>query len=95
VFIYNRVLLAPLRHALLDIPLIAFKDIAACLALYEPSQQNTGSPKGRFSKGGLRYQVVAELDSLDTIKRYVAKGMGISIRPRVAVDPGGEKPGYC
>lgn len=92
VFIYDRVLLTPLGHPLLDIPLISFKDIAAWpLLLMGLPNRTRALLEADFQRSGLRYQVIAELDSMDTIKRNVANGMGISIGPRVAVDPGDEK----
>ena len=35
----------------------------------------------------MSYEVVVELDSMDMVKRYVALGMGISVGPRLAIEP--------
>ena len=40
-----------------------------------------------FQRKGLRYEVVVELDSMDMVKRYVALGMGVSVGPRLAIEP--------
>ena len=40
-----------------------------------------------FRRKGVEYDIVVELDSMDMIKRYVALGMGISVEPRLAIDP--------
>ena len=40
-----------------------------------------------FQRRGVSYEVVVELDSIDMIKRYVALGMGISVGPRLAIEP--------
>jgi DNA-binding transcriptional LysR family regulator len=40
---------------------------------------------------GLRHHVVVELDSMDMIKRYVALGMGVSVGPRLAIEPEDEE----
>ena len=34
-----------------------------------------------------KYEIIVELDSMDMIKRYVALGMGMSVGPRLAIDP--------
>ena len=36
---------------------------------------------------GVNYEIVVDLDSMDMIKRYVALGMGVSVGPRLAIDP--------
>ena len=40
-----------------------------------------------FRRRGLDYEIIVELDSMDMIKRYVALGKGISVGPRLAIDP--------
>ena len=35
----------------------------------------------------MSYEIVIELDSMDMIKRYVALGLGVSIGPRLAIEP--------
>ncbi len=39
-----------------------------------------------FSDGGVRIKVTMELASIETIKRFVSIGMGISIVPRLCID---------
>ena len=43
--------------------------------------------ESEFKRRGISYQIVVDLDSMDMIKRYVALGMGISVGPRLAIDP--------
>ncbi len=92
VFIYDRVLVTPLGHPLLEQELVSFEDIASwpLLMMALPNRTRT-LLETEFQRRGLRYQVVVELDSMDTIKRHVAQGMGISVEPRIAMDPGDER----
>jgi DNA-binding transcriptional LysR family regulator len=39
-----------------------------------------------FSDGGVKMKVTMELASIETIKRFVSIGMGISIVPRLCID---------
>ena len=39
---------------------------------------------------GTSYDVLVELDSMDMIKRYVALVMGVSVGPRLAIEPDDE-----
>ncbi len=41
----------------------------------------------QFQRKHIDYEIVVELDSMDMIKRYVALGMGISVGPRLAIEP--------
>ena len=91
VFVYDRVLLTPLEHPLLDLSYISFADIAKWpLLLMGLPNRTRGLLEAEFQRKSLSYQVIAELDSMDTIKRHVAIGAGISVGPRVAVDAGDE-----
>ncbi|PKB63168.1 MAG: hypothetical protein BZY67_01530 [SAR202 cluster bacterium Io17-Chloro-G1] len=40
-----------------------------------------------MKRRGVNYEIIVELDSMDMIKRYVALGMGVSVGPRLAIDP--------
>ena len=92
VFVYDRVLLTPLEHPLLELAYISFADIAKWpLLLMGLSNRTRGLLEAEFQRRSLSYQVIAELDSMDTIKRHVALGAGISVGPRVAVDAGDEQ----
>ena len=55
------------------------------------TRDNPSHIEGKFNQIGLDYNVVMRLDSFDAIKRYVSKGMGISIMPRVVLEPDDEK----
>ena len=47
--------------------------------------------ESEFKRRGLSYEVLVELDGMDIIKRYVALGMGISVGPRLAIEPEDER----
>jgi len=44
-----------------------------------------------FRRRGISYEIVMELDSMDMIKRYVDLGLGVSVGPRLAMEPRDEK----
>ena len=44
-----------------------------------------------FRRKGIPYEVVLELESIDSIKAYVAMGLGTSLGPRMAIEPGDEQ----
>ncbi|MBI2871747.1 MAG: LysR family transcriptional regulator [Chloroflexi bacterium] len=91
-FTYERVLIAPLGHPILGLPVVSLEDIATWpLILMSPGTYTRTLLEGLFQRKGLRYQVVVEMESMDMIKRYVALGMGISVGPRLAIDPEDER----
>ena len=91
-FSYERVLITPIGHPLLKAPLTSIDQIAQWpLILMGPHTTTREMLESEFRRKGLSYGVVVELDSMDMIKRYVALGMGISVGPRLAIDPGDQK----
>ena len=89
VFGYERVLIAPKRHAVANDPLVSLDQIAQWpLVLMGPRTHTRTVLEDEFRRKGLPWEVVVELDSMDVIKKYVAEGMGISVGPRLSLEPG-------
>ncbi len=87
-FGYNRVLITPLGHPLLDQTLDSLDQIARWpLILMGRFTYTRVMLEQQFRRHGLDYEVVVELDSMDMIKRYVALGMGVSVGPQLAIEP--------
>lgn len=91
-FPFERVLITPLGHPLLDYPLESLDQLAEWpLILMAKPSYTRSMLESEFRRRGQHYEVVVELDSIATIKRYVALGMGISVGPRLAIEPDDEK----
>ncbi|MDP6403121.1 MAG: LysR family transcriptional regulator [SAR202 cluster bacterium] len=91
-FLYERVLLTPPDHPLLQEPLSSLDQIARWpLILMGPRTYTRMVLEQEFQRRGAGYDIVMELDSVDMIKRYVALGMGISVAPRLCIEPADEK----
>ena len=87
-FGYERVLITPQGHPLLDESLHSLDQIARWpLILMGKRTYTRAMLEEEFRRRGLSYEIVVELDSMDMIKRYVALGMGVSVGPRLAIDP--------
>ena len=87
-FGYNRVLITPLGHPLLEQPLDSLDQVAQWpLILMGRFTYTRVMLEQQFRRHGLEYEVVVELDSMDMIKRYVALGMGVSVGPQLAIEP--------
>ena len=87
-FASERVLITPLDHPLLDEPLTSLDQIAEWpLVLRRRETYTSKMLESEFQRRGLRYEVIVELDSMDMVKRYVALGMGVSVGPRLAIEP--------
>jgi DNA-binding transcriptional LysR family regulator len=87
-FAYERVLITPLGHPLLDRPVTSLDQIAEWpLIMRGPGTYTRSMLEGEFNRRGLSYEILVELDSMDLIKRYVALGMGVSVGPRLAIEP--------
>ncbi|MDO8751851.1 MAG: LysR family transcriptional regulator [Dehalococcoidia bacterium] len=87
-FAYERVLITPQGHPLAKEPLTSLAQIARWpLILMRQGSYTRTILEEEFRRRGLSYEIVVELDSMDTIKRYVAVGMGISVGPGLAIDP--------
>ena len=90
-FVYERVLITPPRHPLLQGDLSLERISEYDLVMMGPNTYTYAMLKAEFHRRGLRHHVVVELDSMDMIKRYVALGMGVSVGPRLAVEPEDEE----
>ena len=87
-FGYERVLITPRDHSLLDEPLTSIEQIARWpLILMGQGTHTRTMLEDEFRRRSLPYEIVIELDSMDMIKRYVALGLGISVGPRLAIEP--------
>ena len=87
-FAYERVLITPLDHPLLNEEVVTFEQIAEWPLILRGGMTLTRSMlESEFKRRGLPYEVLVELDGMDIIKRYVALGMGISVGPRLAIEP--------
>ena len=91
-FGYERVLITPREHPLLGGALRVLDDIARWpLIMMGRGTYTRATLENEFRRRGVEYDIIIELDSLDTIKRYVALGMGVSVGPRLAIDPGDQE----
>lgn len=87
-FAYERVLITPPDHPLLDAPLTSLAQIAEWPLIMRGKETHTRALlEVEFAKRRLDYEVRVELDSMDMIKRYVALGMGVSVGPMIAIEP--------
>jgi DNA-binding transcriptional LysR family regulator len=87
-FGYERVLITPKDHPLLHKPLTSIAQLAEWpLILMGPGTQTRTMLESEFIRRSLSYEIVIELDSMDMIKEYVALGLGISVGPRLAIEP--------
>ena len=86
-FPYERVLMAPLGHPILEEEIISLEQITRWpLVLMGPQTLTRTVLEEELRRKGLNYDLALELDDLDMIKRYVATGIGVSIGPRFAID---------
>lgn len=91
-FSYERVLITPLGHPLLKEPLRSIDQIARWPLILMGRRTYTQTViENEFRRKGLSYDIIMELPSTDMIKRYVALGMGISVGPRLAIEPEDER----
>ena len=86
-FVYERVLIAPKNHSLVQQPLTSLGRIAE----YPLIMMATGSYtreilEDQYRKLDLQYNIIMELESMDMIKRFVSQGMGVSVGPRLAIE---------
>jgi len=86
-FKYERVLITPLNHPLLNNPLLTLEDIVQYpLILMEEHSYTRQLIENQLNNQGLDYKIAIELDSMDFIKQFVAIGMGVSIGPLLAIE---------
>ena len=87
-FVYERVLITPLDHPLANQPVESLEQIALYpLILMSEGTHTRDLLESELKRRGVNYEIVVDLDSMDMIKRYVALGMGVSVGPRLAIDP--------
>lgn len=87
-FTNERVLLAAKGHPILDEPIESIHQIAAWPLIVNTGTRDAPSfIEAKLNEAGLDYEVMMRLDHFDAIKRYVAKGMGISVVPRIILEP--------
>ena len=87
-FVYERVLITPLDHPLAKHPVESLEQIARYpLILMNEGTHTRDLLESELRRRGVNYEIVVDLDSMDMIKRYVALGMGVSVGPRLAIDP--------
>ncbi len=87
-FVYERVLITPADHPLAMQPVESIEQIAKYpLIMMTEGTHTRDLLESEFKRRGISYEIVVDLDSMDMIKRYVALGLGISVGPRLAIDP--------
>ena len=87
-FVYERVLITPAEHELATNPIISLEQIARYpLIMMREGTHTRALMESEFKRRGIRYDISLELDSMDMVKRYVALGMGVSVGPRLAIEP--------
>ena len=87
-FVYERVLITPLEHPLASEPIESLEQISRYpLILMNEGTHTRDLLESELRRRGVNYEIVVDLDSMDMIKRYVALGMGVSVGPRLAIDP--------
>ena len=92
-FTNERVLLAAKGHPVLDEPIESIppdREVAA-----HRQRRDSGQPLVHRGEDSTRqawdYRVVMRLDHFDAVKRYVSRGLGISVVPRIILEPDDEK----
>ncbi|MBI4312512.1 MAG: LysR family transcriptional regulator [Chloroflexi bacterium] len=87
-FPYERVLITPKGHPLLETSLASIDQIAQYpLVLLGQGSSTRAMLEDAFRRRGVQYEIVVEVDSLETIKRCVSLGLGISAGPRLGIEP--------
>jgi DNA-binding transcriptional LysR family regulator len=87
-FPYERVLLVPKGHPILKERLESLAQIARYPLIQLGKRTYTRNVlEEALQRRGLAYEIVVELDSVDSIKRYVAMGMGISVSSKMGMEP--------
>lgn len=87
-FASERVLITPPGHPLLENPITSLDEIARWPLILRRRETHTSRMlEAEFQRKGVSYDVRVELDSMDMVKQYVALGMGVSVGPRLAIEP--------
>ena len=80
---FERVLFTPLGHPLLAFPIVSLEQIVDWpLIVLRKGTCTRTAIDAAVKKSGLKYDIVIELDNMDLVKEYVAKGLGIGIGGR-------------
>lgn len=91
-FTNERVLLAAKGHPVLDEPIESIHQIARWPLIVNVGTRDAPTYlEGKLNEEGLDYSVVMRLDHFDAVKRYVSHGLGISVVPRIILEPDDEK----
>jgi DNA-binding transcriptional LysR family regulator len=86
-FEYDRVLMVPLGHPILDIGLQSLDDLAQWpLILIRRGSRTWVMLERWFRERGLPYEVALQIDSIELAKKYVKLGVGIAVGSRIAID---------
>ena len=86
-FPYRFVLITSKHHPLSKTPVITANDIAEWPLVLMGSQTfSRRIVEGEFRRKGLSYDIILELDNMDSIKSYVSQDIGISIGPSIAIE---------
>ncbi len=87
-FVYERVLITPPGHPLSRDPVVSLEQVARYpLIMMSEGTHTRDLLESELVRRGISYDIVVDLDSMDMIKRDVALGMGVSVGPRLAIDP--------
>ena len=87
-FVYERVLITPPDHILATEPVISLEQIARHpLIMMREGTHTRALMESEFKRRGIPYDITIELDSMDMVKRFVALGLGVSVGPRLAIEP--------
>ncbi len=85
---YERVLITPLGHPLTKEPLTSLGQIVRWPLILKGEGSYTRTIlEEEFRRRGFSCEIVVELESMEASKRYVALGVGVSVGPRLAIDP--------
>jgi LysR family transcriptional regulator, cys regulon transcriptional activator len=85
---WNRCLIAPRSHPLLDRDAVTLADLCDCpIITYVFGFTGSGSFSETFARAGLRPKVVLSAADTDVIKTYVREGLGVGIIAAIAYQP--------
>lgn len=85
---WNRCVIAPLGHPVLDLPIPTLADLSAWpIVTYVFGFTGRGNLSETFANAGLTPRVVLSAADTDVIKTYVREGLGIGIIANLAYEP--------
>ena len=88
---FERVVIVPRGHALLDMKRVTLKALARYpLVSYEPQYTGRRDVVKAFEKAGVTPRMPVSATDADVIKTYVEQGLGVAILSEVTFDPGRE-----